>query len=175
MTPTPSGTHPPVCTAKPSRRERVAVVGSGPAGLTAAHYLARTGFSVTLFEALSEAGGMLRWGIPAYRLPRQILDREIREILAAGIDLKYNTCIGREVLLEELEIKFDAVFLAVGAQRSVPLGIPGENAEGSFGAVEWLKAHSQRRGIKIGKKVAVIGGGIPPLTRRAPRSAWDRK
>ena len=85
----------------------------------------RTGFSVTLFEALSEAGGMLRWGIPAYRLPRQILDREIREILAAGIELKCNTCIGREVLLEELERKFDAIFLAVGAQRSVPLGISG--------------------------------------------------
>ncbi len=155
----PSGAHLPVSMAKPSRRERVAVVGSGPAGLTAAHYLARSGFSVTLFEALSSAGGMLRWGIPAYRLPRQILDREIREILAAGIDLKCNTCIGREVLLEELEKEFDAIFLAVGAQRSIPLGIPGENAEGSFGAVEWLKDHHRRQGMKIGKKVAVIGGG----------------
>ena len=151
-----SSSVPPV---KPSFTKRVAVIGSGPAGLTAAHYLARAGFPVTIFEALPEPGGMLRWGIPGYRLPRQVLDREIKDILAAGVELKCNTSVGRDIPVEELDKQFDAIFLAVGAQRSVRLGIPGEDAEGCLGAVELLRGHHLRREIQIGKKVAVIGGG----------------
>ena len=144
---------------KPHRKERVAIVGSGPAGLTAAHYLAREGFRATIFEALPEPGGMLRWGIPSYRLPRDILDGEIRDILALGVELKRNTRVGQEIRLEELEKEFDAIFLAVGAQRSAPLGISGENEEGCFGAVELLRAHHLGQRVEMGKKAAVVGGG----------------
>ena len=144
---------------KPRRRERVAIVGSGPAGLTAAYYLAKEGFQATIFEALPEAGGMLRWGIPSYRLPRNILDGEIQDILALGVELKCNTRVGKEIRLEELEREFDAIFLAVGAQRSTLLGISGEDADGCFGAVELLRALHLGRKVEMGKKVAVIGGG----------------
>ncbi|HVP76461.1 MAG TPA: FAD-dependent oxidoreductase [Thermodesulfobacteriota bacterium] len=144
---------------EPRRRERVAIVGSGPSGLTAAYYLAKAGFQATIFEALPEAGGMLRWGIPSYRLPRNILDGEIRDILALGVELKCNTRVGQEIRLEELEKEFDAVFLAVGAQRSTPLGISGEDGDGCFGAVELLRAHHLGQKVEMGKKVAVIGGG----------------
>ena len=144
---------------KPPRKERVAIVGSGPAGLTAAYYLAREGFQATLFEALPEPGGMLRWGIPSYRLPRPILDGEIRDILALGVELKCNARVGKEIFLEELEREFDAIFLAVGAQQSAMLGISGEDAEGCFGAVELLRAHHLGKKVEVGKKVAVIGGG----------------
>jgi NADPH-dependent glutamate synthase beta subunit-like oxidoreductase/NAD-dependent dihydropyrimidine dehydrogenase PreA subunit len=147
---------PPV---KLRRRERVAIVGSGPAGLTAAYYLARAGFRATIFEALPEPGGMLRWGIPSYRLPRNILDGEIRDILALGVELKCNTRVGKEICLDELEREFDAIFLAVGAQRSTPLGIPAEDAEGCSGAVELLRAHHLGQTVEVGKRVAVIGGG----------------
>jgi NADPH-dependent glutamate synthase beta subunit-like oxidoreductase/NAD-dependent dihydropyrimidine dehydrogenase PreA subunit len=144
---------------KPRRRERVAIVGSGPAGLTAAYYLAKEGIQATIFEALPEAGGMLRWGIPSYRLPRNILDGEIQDILALGVELKCNTRVGKEIRLEELEREFDAIFLAAGAQRSMLPGISGENAGGCFGAVELLRALHLGQKVEMGKKVAVIGGG----------------
>ena len=148
---------------KPRRKERVAIVGSGPAGLTAAHYLAKEGFQATIFEALPEAGGMLRWGIPSYRLPRNILNAEIQDILALGVELRCNTGIGQEISLQELEREFDAIFLAMGAQRSTPVGISGEDADGCFGAVELLRACHSNQGTnhrgKMGKQVAVIGGG----------------
>ena len=141
------------------RRERVAVVGSGPAGLTAAYFLARAGFPVTIFEELPEAGGMLRCGIPPYRLPRPVLERELRAILAAGVELRTGVRVGREIGFAELKKNFDAVFLAVGAHRSKSLGIPGEEAEGVLGAVEMLRAFHLGRPLRLGRKVAVIGGG----------------
>jgi NADPH-dependent glutamate synthase beta subunit-like oxidoreductase/NAD-dependent dihydropyrimidine dehydrogenase PreA subunit len=144
---------------KPRRKERVAIVGSGPAGLTAAYYLAKEGFQATIFEALPEPGGMLRWGIPSYRLPRNILDGEIRDILALGVELKCNVRVGKEIRLEELEREFDAIFLAVGAQRSTLLGIPGEDAGECFGAVELLRACHSDQKVEVGKRVAVVGGG----------------
>jgi NADPH-dependent glutamate synthase beta subunit-like oxidoreductase/NAD-dependent dihydropyrimidine dehydrogenase PreA subunit len=142
-----------------SRKERVAIVGSGPAGLTAAHYLAKAGFQTTIFESMPEAGGMLRWGIPFYRLPRNILDREIQDILASGVELKCNTRIGQEINLDELEKEFDAVFLAVGAQQSTFLDISSKDTNGCFGAIELLRAFHLGKKVEVGKKVAVIGGG----------------
>jgi NADPH-dependent glutamate synthase beta subunit-like oxidoreductase/NAD-dependent dihydropyrimidine dehydrogenase PreA subunit len=148
-----------VSSVEPSHKERVAIVGSGPAGLTAAHYLAKAGLRATIFEALPEAGGMLRWGIPPFRLPRNVLDREIQDILAAGVELKCNTRIGQEICLDELEREFDAIFLAVGAQQSTPLDISGKDTNGCFGAIEFLRAFHSGQKVEVGKKVAVIGGG----------------
>jgi len=144
---------------KPSHKERVAIVGSGPTGLTAAHYLTKAGFQATIFEALPEAGGMLRWGIPSYRLPRYVLDGEIQDILAAGVELKCNTRIGQEICLEELEKEFDAIILAVGAQQSTPPEISGKDTDGCFGAIELLRAFHLGQKVEVGKRVAVIGGG----------------
>ncbi|MBI5119148.1 NADH-quinone oxidoreductase subunit NuoF [Candidatus Poribacteria bacterium] len=142
-----------------TRKERIAVVGAGPAGLTAALELKKRGYAVTVFEEAPKAGGMLRWGIPAYRLPREALDAEIADVLKTGVELRANVRIGRDITFEELGRKFDAIYLAVGAQKSYALGIPGEDVEGSFGAVEMLRAHNNGEPVKIGKRVAVIGGG----------------
>ena len=142
------------------RKEKVAIIGAGPSGLTAALELKKRGYGVTVYEALPEAGGMLQWGIPAYRLPRNKLDREIEDILQTGVQLQTNTRVGRDVTFEELDRNFDVIYLATGAQKSSSLNIPGEDAEGVFGAVEFLRAYHPGRGIKVGKKVAVIGGGI---------------
>jgi NADH-quinone oxidoreductase subunit F len=142
-----------------TQKEKAAVVGAGPAGLTAALELKKRGYAVTVFEELPSAGGMLRWGIPAYRLPRDILDREIKDILDTGVELKAGTRVGREISFDELDQKYDLIFLAVGAHRSMPLGVPGEDAEGMMGAVEMLRAYNLGQKPKVGKKVAVIGGG----------------
>ncbi|HMK76237.1 MAG TPA: FAD-dependent oxidoreductase [Thermodesulfobacteriota bacterium] len=145
------------------RKEKVAIIGAGPSGLTAALELKKRGYGVTVYEALPKAGGMLRWGIPAYRLPRNELDRETDDILQTGVQLLTNKRVGRDVTFDELDSKFDVIYLATGAQKSSSLNIPGEDAEGVFGVVEFLQAQNLGRGIKVGKKVAVIGGGISAL------------
>ncbi|MBN1368312.1 MAG: FAD-dependent oxidoreductase [Dehalococcoidales bacterium] len=135
----------------------VAVIGAGPAGLTAAYYLAKLGHSVTVFEALPEPGGMMRFGIPDYRLPKNILKNDIREILDIGVVIKTNSEISNpESLLKD---NFDAVFIASGAHKGVKLGIPGEDLDGVSDCVTFLQDVSQGRPVKIGKKVAIIGGG----------------
>jgi len=144
-------------------KEKVAIIGAGPSGLTAALELKKRGYEVTVYETLPKAGGMLRWGIPANRLPRNELDRETDDILQTGIHLLTNKRVGRDVTFEELDSKFDIIYLATGAQKSSSLNIPGEDAEGVFGVVEFLRAQNLGRGIKMGKKVAVIGGGISAL------------
>ncbi len=143
------------------REEKVAVVGSGPAGLTAAYYLARLGYRVTVFEALPVAGGMLAVGIPEYRLPRDVLRAEIRLIEDAGVTIKTNTRIGKDLTLEDLARQgFSAVFVAVGAHRGQKLGVPGEELDGVFGGVEFLRDLNLGRPASLeGRKVAVIGGG----------------
>jgi NADH-quinone oxidoreductase subunit F len=142
------------------RREKVAIIGAGPSGLSAALELKKRGYGVTIFEELPEAGGMLRWGIPAYRLPRKELDREIQEILKTGVELRVNTRVGRDVTFKELDRTFDIIYLSVGAQKSSSMNIPGEDAEGVFGVVEFLRAYNLGKEIKVGKHVAVIGRGI---------------
>jgi NADH-quinone oxidoreductase subunit F len=142
-----------------TRMERIAVIGAGPSGLTAALELKKRGYGVTVFEEMPQAGGMLRYGIPAYRLPREVLDREIQDILDTGIDLRTNTRIGRDITMEELERDFDFIYLAVGAHKSLALGVPGEESEGVYGAVEMLRTYNAGRDITVGKRVAVIGGG----------------
>jgi len=142
-----------------TRRQRVAVIGAGPSGLTAALELRKRGYPVTVFEALPEAGGMLRYGIPAYRLPRHVLEQEIQDILATGIELHLGVHVGRDVTFEALERDYDAIYLAVGAHRSRPLEIPGEDSRGFHGAVEWLREYNTNGKATIGPRVAVIGGG----------------
>ncbi|MFZ5924881.1 MAG: NAD(P)-binding protein, partial [Bacillota bacterium] len=142
------------------RDAKVAIVGSGPAGLTAAYYLARLGYKVTVFEALSEAGGMLRVGIPEYRLPKDVLDAEILAIVRLGVEIRTGVAIGRDITLDDLnEQGYKAIFIAVGANVSQKLGVPGEDLDGVIGAVEFLREVNLNGRRKVGKKVAVVGGG----------------
>ncbi len=147
--------------------KKVAVVGAGPSGLTAAYYLALKGHGVTVFESRSEAGGMMRWAIPRYRLPREILSAEIREVKSLGVEIRTNT---RVASVEELRgAGYDAVYIACGAQKSAPLGIVGEDREGVVGALEFLDALNSGAPFSVGRRVAVIGGGNAAID--AARSA----
>ncbi len=140
--------------------EKVAIVGAGPAGLAAAANLAKRGYDVTVFEALPVAGGMLAVGIPDYRLPRDVLKAEIAAILKLGVKLKFNTKIGKDISISKLSKQgYQAIFLATGAHISLKLGIPGENFKGVYHGVEFLRDISLDKKPKLGKKVAVIGGG----------------
>ncbi len=140
--------------------EKVAIVGSGPAGLSAAYFLALKGYAVTLFEKLPVAGGMMAVGIPRYRLPRDILAHEIEQIEKLGVTIKTNTAFGRDITLESLKTDgFSAVFLALGLHGSQPLGIENEDASGVIQGVDFLRSIALGEDVFIGKKAAVIGGG----------------
>lgn len=141
-----------------SREERVAVVGAGPAGLSAAYHLARLGYGVTVYDEAEAAGGMLRQGIPSYRLPREVLDRQMDRYRAMGIDFRLGERLEGESARRELE-GYDAVFLATGAHRGRPLGVPGEDGPGVAPGLEFLKAVNRGERPDIGHRVAVIGGG----------------
>jgi len=139
------------------RKEKIAVVGSGPAGLTAAVNLARKGFNVTIFEKHSKLGGLLRYGIPEFRLPKELLDEWIEYILQVGIEVKCNQELERDITLDQLKDSYDAVFLSFGANVSCKMNIPGENLDGVLGGNELLE--SGKHPDYTNKKVAVIGGG----------------
>jgi heterodisulfide reductase subunit A len=144
-----------------SREEEVAVVGSGPAGLTAARDLVKMGYGVTVFEALPVAGGMMRTGIPEHRLPKGILQRDIDDILALGVQLRLNSPVrDPSKLLKANGGEYDAVYLATGVSRATRLGIDGEDLEGVLSAVPFLRQVNLGRRVRIGKRVAVVGGGI---------------
>jgi NADPH-dependent glutamate synthase beta subunit-like oxidoreductase/NAD-dependent dihydropyrimidine dehydrogenase PreA subunit len=139
---------------------RVAVVGSGPAGLTCAHDLALLGHEVVIFEATSVAGGMLRLGVPEYRLPREVIDLEIEAILALGPRIEFEQALGRDFLLADLRRDFDAIFLAIGTYRSRQLNIEGEELDGVLRAVDFLlNVNLGGYNLDLGRKVIVIGGG----------------
>jgi glutamate synthase (NADPH/NADH) small chain len=149
--------------------KKVAVVGSGPAGLTAAADLAKMGFAVTIFEALHDTGGVLRYGIPEFRLPKKIVDQEVEGIKKLGVRIKLNTIIGKTLTIDELfEEGFEAVFIGTGAGLPRFMNIPGENLNGVYSANEFLtrvnlmKAYrfpEYRTPVKIGNKVVVVGAG----------------
>lgn len=139
--------------------KRVAVIGAGPAGLTAAHDLRLRGYAVTVFEAYEKPGGMLRVGIPEFRLPRTVLDGEIEEILQLGMELKTGVRIGQEIALEELLDEYAAVFLAAGAHLGETLQLPGAGAQGVLDALQFLREVNLDHKPRVGKYVAVIGGG----------------
>ncbi len=140
--------------------KRIAVVGSGPAGLANAHDLSLLGHAVTIFEASSAAGGMLRLGVPEYRLPREIIDLEIRSILALGPQIQFNRSLGRDFTLSDLRREFDAVFLAIGTYRGRKLNVEGEELDGVLRAVDFLiNVNLGGYNLDLGKRVVVVGGG----------------
>jgi NADH-quinone oxidoreductase subunit F len=141
-------------------REKVAIVGGGPSGLSAAYFLAAKGYQVTVFEKLPQAGGMLRYGIPAYRLPREILDKEIEAIKDLGIEIKTHVTFGKDITLESLRNDgFRAFYMAVGLQNSRQLGIEGEDLKGVFQGIEFLRAIEMGSSMRLGERVIVVGGG----------------
>jgi formate dehydrogenase beta subunit len=143
-----------------SREDRVAVIGSGPAGLSAAHDLALLGYPVTIFDAAPVPGGMLHLGIPEYRLPRDVLNAQIREILDLGIDLQLNARLGRDFSLGDLRAQgFKAILLALGLHRSRDLSVPGNDLDGVIKGIDFLLNVNLGYRFSIGKKVVVIGGG----------------
>ena len=142
-----------------SDAKKVAIIGGGPAGLAAADDLADKGFAATVYEAMPACGGMLRWGIPEYRLPKNVLDHEIELIRRKGVSFKYNCRIGREVLFDKLREDNDAVFVSVGVQKGRPLGIEGENNTGVMQGVDFLRQAASEDKPEVKDKVVVIGGG----------------
>jgi heterodisulfide reductase subunit A-like polyferredoxin len=144
----------------PPKKEKVAIIGSGPAGLSCAYHLAKKGVLSTIFESLPEAGGMLRVGIPAHRLPREILDQEIEVITNLGVEIKTNTALGEDVSIDGLlEDGYKAVYLAIGAHQGIELGIPGEKTNGVRQGVKFLREVNLTGKTEVGKNVAIIGGG----------------
>ncbi|MHC4536429.1 MAG: NADH-quinone oxidoreductase subunit NuoF, partial [Planctomycetota bacterium] len=144
---------------KRKRSEQVAIVGSGPAGLTCAYYLALDGYQVTIYESLPVAGGMLAVGIPEYRLPKENLNWEIENIKKLGVEIKTSTTVGTDIKLQDLWSKYDSVFIATGTHKGLKMNIEGEWLPQVIDAVDFLRDLNLGRDLKIGQKVAVVGGG----------------
>lgn len=147
----------PECNAPTGKK--VAIVGGGPAGLTAALYLRQKGHEVTVFDMMDKMGGMLRYGIPQYRLPKEVLDSEIAVIEKTGVRLCNNVKLGQDITLENLKSVNDAVILAPGAWKSTPMRVKGEDIEGVYGGIDFLRSVIQGSPVSIGERVAVCGGG----------------
>lgn len=144
---------------KPSTGKKVAIVGGGPAGLSAGLYLRTLGHEVTVFDMMDKMGGMLRYGIPQYRLPKEILDAEISLIEKTGVRLVNNCKFGKDITLDMLKSVNDAVILAPGAWKSSPMRVKGEDTQGVYGGIDFLRSVIQGKPVEIGDRVAVCGGG----------------
>ncbi|MCG8641179.1 MAG: FAD-dependent oxidoreductase [Desulfobacterales bacterium] len=144
----------------PKIGKKVAIIGSGPAGLSAGYHLAKKGVDSTIFEALPQAGGMLRVGIPDHRLPPEVLDKDIEVVTNLGVEIQYNKTLGKDITVEGLKSDgYDAVFLGLGAHKGISLGIPGEELDGVRQGVDFLRELNLTGKTAVGKKVAIIGGG----------------
>lgn len=153
------------------KHEKVAIVGSGPAGLMAGWELGKRGYDVTIFESESVPGGMLAWGIPDYRLPKDILFDEIKSITNLGVKIRTSTRIGKDIQLEDLKNNgYKAIFIATGSPVNMKMGIPGEETSGVIDPIEFLKTYNLEKRAEIGNKVAVVGGGNTAID--AARTAW---
>ncbi|MBA4392718.1 MAG: hypothetical protein C0407_04105 [Desulfobacca sp.] len=142
-----------------TQKERIAVIGSGPAGLSAAYQLVRMGYGVTVFETLPEPGGMLRYGIPEYRLPKKVLRKEIGLIQQLGVEFKTGIQVGRNPSLREINNTFQSVFIAAGSHEGLKLGLEGEDLPGVMEGIRFLRKMNLGEKVKIGRQVIVIGGG----------------
>lgn len=147
----------PECESDTGRK--VAVIGGGPYGLSMAYFLRQKGHAVTIFEAMPYAGGMLRYGIPEYRLPKEVLEEEISLIRAMGVEIRTNTKIGRDISFETIRAKYDAVCLGIGAWKSTGVGCKGEDTPGVIGGIDFLGKIERNEPFVMGRKVAVVGGG----------------
>ncbi len=145
--------------ALPEKEGTVGIIGGGPAGLTAAFYLRNYGYKVTVYEQHDKLGGMLRYGIPQYRLPKEILDREIQTILDTGVDVKYNVKVGKDITLKELKERHDALFISVGAQIGTQMPIEGIDTPGVLVGLEFLDQIAEGKRPDLGERVMVVGGG----------------
>ena len=152
-----SDSYLPEC--KPASGKTVAIIGGGSAGLTAAYYLTIMGHSVTVYDMMDKMGGMLRYGIPQYRLPKEVLDKEIAIIEKAGVKLVNNVKLGKDFTIKSLKEQNDAVIVAVGAWKSSSMRTPGEDLEGVYGGIDFLRAVIKGNAPEIGEKVAICGGG----------------
>jgi NADH-quinone oxidoreductase subunit F len=139
--------------------KKIAVVGAGPAGLSGAFYLALLGHKVTIYDSAPDAGGMLRYALPEYRLPKHVVDKEVALIRGAGVQFRFDAALGKTLKLDQLEQKHDAVLLAIGTWEETRLGIPGEDSKDLYSSLEFLNASAHGKKPLLGKKVAVIGGG----------------
>ena len=144
---------------QPSTGKKIAVIGGGPAGLTAAYYLTIMGHSVTVYDMMEKMGGMLRYGIPQYRLPKEVLDKEIAIIEKTGVTFKNNMKLGVDFTIQSLKAENDAVIVAVGAWKSSSMRTPGEELEGVYGGIDFLRGVIKGNAPEIGEKVAICGGG----------------
>ena len=144
---------------KKASGKTVGIIGGGPAGLTAAYFLAVKGHKVKIYDAMPKMGGMLRYGIPQYRLPKEVLDAEIGSIEELGVEMKNNIKIGNDITLDEIRKSHDAVIAAIGAWTSSSMGVEGEGLDGVLGGIDFLRSVAMKNPVDIGKKVAVIGGG----------------
>lgn len=159
---------PPACA--PSTGKKIAVLGGGPGGLSAAYYLQLMGHQTTVYEMLPKLGGMLRYGIPNYRLPKDRLEDDVNAILKTGVEVKHGLKIGPDITIQQLQKEYDAVLITIGASTDKKLGLDGEDAEGIFSAVQFLRNVGKNIIMDLtGKEVAVIGGGN--VTMDAVRTA----
>ncbi len=141
------------------RPQKVAIVGAGPAGLTAAFHLRSAGFRVALYDKESAPGGLMRWAIPEFRLPQEVLDREIGFLDNLGVEFEGNRTLGKDLELGKLEEEYDAVLLAIGAHGKMRLGIPGEEGPSVFPVLQFMKKARDKEPPPVGEKVVVVGGG----------------
>ncbi|MGO1712100.1 MAG: FAD-dependent oxidoreductase, partial [Senegalia sp. (in: firmicutes)] len=144
---------------KASTGKKVAIIGGGPGGLTAGYFLAKEGHKPTIYEAMPELGGMLRYGIPQYRLPKEVLNEEIEIIKNMGVEMLSNIKIGKDIKLDYIREKYDAVYVSIGAWNSTELNCPGEELDGVIGGIEFLSKFTLNKPVKTGEKIAVVGGG----------------
>ena len=161
----------------PATGKKVAIIGGGPSGLSCAYYLALMGHGVTVYEEREQLGGMLCYGIPSYRFPREKLDAEIESILSLGIEVHTGVTVGRDIWLEKLEQEYDCIYIAIGAHQDKKTGIPGENSKNVISAVEMLRAIGDNEMPDFtGKQVVVIGGGnvAMDVTRSSIRLGADK-
>ncbi|MDY0152093.1 MAG: FAD-dependent oxidoreductase, partial [Candidatus Cloacimonas sp.] len=143
----------------PAKGKKIAIIGAGPSGLTCGYYLSNQGYEVKVFEAAPAAGGWLRYGIPEYRLPKDVLDAEIALLCTNGMQIEYGVELGKDLFLKDIAKNYDAVYLAIGAQKAVPMPVKGSDLQGCLLGVDFLKAHALGNAPELGKKVAIVGGG----------------